>query len=704
MALVGCVPTIAHASVTPNPFTPRHAAAAAAPTNVVVHGRYIPIVGDFDCNGRDDIFWYAPGRAQDFVWYSTPNGFVSHEYTVNGVYRTAVADLNGDGCSDIVWHAPGAAMDYIWFGSATKRFAFKAIQVWGSYTPIAMRGKLWWFNPAEQYNAVWTFSGSSVYGGALNMRALLPYVGAGPVRPVVLDVDANGLPDVVMYRPGSFRAAYLFGTRHPDVFSPHVGETPGDDLVPLAGNFDGAPTPSLGADEIFWYGPGSEPDYAWFNGAAYYHGTYPFIRLRTKINGADYDPLVGDFDGAGHDEIFWYVPGSGGRIWADVHHLPLVGQPYITDIAAGAEQSCAIVDGDVKCSGANRFGELGDGTTDPSDLPVAVRGLPPGEATSVVAGFGYTCAIDAGGVWCWGLNNYGQLGDGTTASSTTAVRVPDLDADVQSIAVSDNYTGREHTCAIAVGQAWCWGYNGDGELGDGTTTSRTQPVAVHGLTASVTSITVGDRVVVCRDQFCRAVLGANDSGQLGTGNTTSSLIPVPVSGLTHADGIGAGPAFVCAEAVNTAVRCWGDNAYGQLGTGDTAPHLAPVPALGLPSVNDGLAVGFDAACVNHDEVVYCWGRSFDSTPHHVVGLLGITTALSANVAKCAITSRNDAVCWGPNEKGEVGNGVATGGLAFPPGQPVDNAPYVVLHLTLPASASVVWVRAQPLRLLLAEIG
>ncbi len=667
----------AHAAPACNPFVPRRVAPAALPANVVVHGAYLPIVGDFDCNGRDDIFWYAPGRAHDYVWYSTANGFVTHGYTVNGVYRTATADLDGDGCSDIVWHAPGAAMDSIWFGRATKRFAVAARQVWGSYTPIAMPGKLWWFDPAQHYNAIWTFDACCAHDGAIDVAKLRPFIGAGTVRPAVLDVDANGRSDVVMYRPGQYRAAYLFGTGNPRVFSPHVGATPGDDLVPLAGNFDGAPSPATGPDGIFWYGRGAAPDYLWTSGAAYYHGTYPFVRRRTTVRGAGYAPVAGDFDGDGRDDMLWYVPGTGGRIWTNVPHaLPLVPPPYPSAITAGGEHGCAIVTGIVQCWGDNRFGELGDGTRVSRPLPARVRGLPPG-ATRVVAGFGYTCAIAGGGAYCWGLNNYGELGDGTTTWRSTPVPVRGLDRNVTAIAVSDNYTGREHTCAIA-GGAYCWGYNGDGELGDGTTASRSTPAKVQGL-SGVTAVSAGDWSSCAVAGGAARCWGANASGQLGTGGTTASLTPVPVSGLVQdVSEVGAGSASACAVRTTGSVWCWGANTEGELGTGDRTSSLVPVAVHGMASGGEELAVGYQVACVSHFAAVYCWGRTFQPAPAHVLGLTGGVGSLSANVGKCAITARGDPVCWGPNEKGELGNGMTVRAPTF---DTTDNAPAIVLHLT-----------------------
>ena len=254
-------------------------------------------------------------------------------------------------------------------------------------------------------------------------------------------------------------------------------------------------------------------------------------------------------------------------------------------LSARGEHTCALIGGRMACWGADVNGQLGDGPAASGPGPAEPVGLGSGVA-GMAAGGEHTCAILVeGSVRCWGWNASGQVGDGTVLDRSGPVDVSELGSGVAAIAA-----GGRHTCALlTAGGVRCWGYNEFGQLGDGTTTDRWTPVDVAGLPAAIVAISLGGNFTCALARDGRVFCWGDDSGgQLGDGGSSERLAPRPVlvpglpEGITA---VAAGYYHVCAIAADATVVCWGANDSGQLGdgtVGDTGPPRQVITADGTP--------------------------------------------------------------------------------------------------------------------------
>ena len=345
-------------------------------------------------------------------------------------------------------------------------------------------------------------------------------------------------------------------------------------------------------------------------------------------------------------------------------------QSGVTALSAGQYHTCAIVDGGAQCWGANNIGQLGNSATGFNvSMPVHVNGLNSG-VTAIAAGNQFTCAIVNGGVQCWGDNQYGELGNGTTTYSDTPVAVLGLESGVTAIAA-----GYLQACAIVNGAAQCWGDNIYGGLGNGTNANSSTPVSVIGLSSGVAAIVVGELHTCALAGAGVLCWGDNEHGELGNGSTTSTNTPVAVTGLSSGvSAITAGAEHNCV-IVDAALKCWGYNADGELGNAPAVDSHVPIPVtfIGSPAVT-AVAAGQYHTCAtvaptSGPTKMECWGSNsfaqlgiggaplYGETPVQVTGLSSGVTAIGGGDSAyhgCAIVN-GAATCWGDNFTGDLGN-------------------------------------------------
>lgn len=337
----------------------------------------------------------------------------------------------------------------------------------------------------------------------------------------------------------------------------------------------------------------------------------------------------------------------------------------VRTIAAGGYHTCAVsLQGAVRCWGRNDSGQLGDGTTEDRTRPVAVLdGI-----KSISTGSFHTCAATEGGAAkCWGLNRFGQLGDGTTERRLGPVDVAGLSGKVKEIAA-----GGDMTCArIGRKVVRCWGVNASGELGDGTTKQSSTPTKVVGLRGKVRALSAGVRNVCLMTRAGKArCWGRNSQGALGNGVADYIEEPVDVPGLeSGVTKISAGSLSTCASLAGGTTKCWGQGGCGQLGDQGMVDRPDPVSTTITLERVKKLELGhFHSCALSKKGGVQCWGcggegilgndADIDSpTPVSVVGLKRKVRGLSAaHGHTCAVTGANGVRCWGDNTYGQLGDG------------------------------------------------
>lgn len=363
------------------------------------------------------------------------------------------------------------------------------------------------------------------------------------------------------------------------------------------------------------------------------------------------------------------------------------GEDYFVEISAGYSHTCGVTNrGSGYCWGWNSDGQLGNNSTDRATSPEPVD-LASGESGYVMisAGNAHTCGLgETGNVYCWGKGMEGQLGIGSAGvgGSLVPLLVPLPSGVTRFTSVG---VGAQHSCAIAdTGDAYCWGWNGYGQLGDNTVVTNQNPVRVQGAGVNFVEISAS-RTHTCAisdadEAYC---WGNNSHGQLGDNSTTQRNAPVKVnnrSGLLtefrsiSANGILHDNTNASCSITNDGAYCWGSNAFAQLGTGSHTSSNVPVK-VNLPSGSayTSIAMGGNGFACGVIDVgaAYCWGdnagygqigngsmlgNSAVTSVTMPSGVTGYTAIETGDEHICAISTDDRLFCWGAGHEGQLGDG------------------------------------------------
>jgi alpha-tubulin suppressor-like RCC1 family protein len=374
--------------------------------------------------------------------------------------------------------------------------------------------------------------------------------------------------------------------------------------------------------------------------------------------------------------FFALAVGWNGTVWAwgdnragelgdgtttDRHEPVQVDVSDVADIAAGSQHSLARRwDGTVVAWGDNARGQLGIGTTDATATPTAVPGL--GEVTAIAATQVASFAVQApDNVYAWGAGGSTGTGDWDDQSSPVPIDAP------HTVGLGVGSSGYHMVVVDDLGAIRAWGYNGNGQLGDGTQDATPSPIVVA--TARTTVALGGDFTVAIAPDGSVQSWGGNDLGELGDGTTDSSLTPVAVSGLGAASTISAaaGTSHALALRSDGTVVAWGANDFGQLGDGTTTSSSTPVVVAGLPRVVAIAAGSVSSYALAEDGTVWTWGANGSGqlgdgtyterdTPADIDGIGRVVAIAAGPFHAAAVTETGTVLTWGYNGQGQLGDG------------------------------------------------
>lgn len=337
-------------------------------------------------------------------------------------------------------------------------------------------------------------------------------------------------------------------------------------------------------------------------------------------------------------------------------------------ISASGGTSCGVTaSGAASCWGNNSFGQLGDGTTTSRATPVTVSGVT--DTASLGVGVFHVCASDASGVLrCWGNNSSGQVGNGTT-SSPVIVPTP---VGFGGNPVLGVLGGLSHTCALSADGLFCWGADGQGQLGNGTvlTGNQTTPTLAQ-LPPYV------DSVQIAPFTFANVETASTfQRGRILDVGLNHSCMVVPAGSFVNVPGSASTAGPSATRVATTGVACWGQNSFGQLGTGTNLTQPRPRFVAGLPAGPKAVATGSNHSCALFaNGTVRCWGdNSFGqlgdgtqtnrNTPVLVQGLTNVLAITAGDEHTCALLANGTMRCWGRRDDFRLGRGeYLTGGIS-----------------------------------------
>ncbi len=270
----------------------------------------------------------------------------------------------------------------------------------------------------------------------------------------------------------------------------------------------------------------------------------------------------------------------------------------VAAMAAGDSHTLALkTDGSLWAWGSNGSGQLGDGTTTARLTPTQVlTGV-----AALAAGALHTLALKTdGSLWAWGYNGSGQLGDGTYTTRITPKQVGTVPG------VAAMAAGSSHTLALMTdGSLWAWGANGSGQLGDGTTTTRTVPKRILTGVAAIATIAAGRaHTLALKTDGSLWAWGFNSDGQLGDGTNTTRTTPQQI--LTGVAAIAAGDYHTLALKTDGSLWAWGYNSTGQLGDGTTTTRYRPTQLTGVANDPPAAPTQLGAQAVSTTSITLAW--------------------------------------------------------------------------------------------------